>query len=1010
LEPNEKKESMEAHDLEIRLFGPLEVRLRGEPLSSLPSRKGLWLLGLLALRQGREVARDWLAETLWPESEANKALFNLRQSLAGLRRALGDAAERVQSPTPQTLCLDRESVWSDVAAFDAAIAQEDRDSQEEAIALYRGPLLEDCGEEWATLERTAREQAYLRVLEALAGHATACGDPASAVRWLRLALAAEPLREASLRALMQALADGGEYAAVTQTYRDFRLLLRRELNADPSPETETLYQRLHAQSRQPTSSTLPPRDPALPLRRLPVPLTQLVGREEAIETVRGWLGKERLVTLTGMGGIGKTRLSLAVGAESLGAFPDGVWFVELAALSDPQHLPQAVAKTLGLREEVDYTLAETLTDFVSARSLLLILDNCEHLLDACATLASALLSSAPGSRVLATSRQPLGVTGERVYRVASLVLPPDEETLCEKEVTAALDYPAVRLFAERALAAHPAFRLTRQNVQTVIQICRRLDGIPLALELAASRLRSLSVEELNERLDDRFGLLTSGNRAALPRHQTLRALVDWSYDLLEESERTVLRRLSVFAEGWTHGMAEAVCQGVGKNPTPEHRNTQIPNPTPNTKNQKPKTKNQNPTPDPVFDVLDSLVDKSLVFCEEQAGVTRYHFLETVHQYAQDRLIESGDAEETRKRHALYFLSLAEGAEQKLYEAEQAQWLDLLEQEHDNLRSALAWCLGEKEEGERRKEESMVLPGVSETGLGLPPSSFLPHPSEIGLRLAGALGRFWGGRGYIQEGQEWLARALAQGDKKPTLYRAKTLLQAGWMAHFKKEFEAVHAFHDEALAIYRAEDDRKGVLHCRYLRAGLARIEGNLPEARRLYEECLVLSRDTGDQYGPTLMHLGLIFEAQGDFAEARRLFEEALHQCRQEGSLSNVVICLANLGLYLCQEGAYTEARASLAEGLTLSHRIGARQTFVQTLERLAVLAAALQQGTRAVRLWGAAAALRNAFSLIPNSDPTAQDIVREALGESNFQAAWEEGSALTQEQAVAYALQEPPS
>ena len=401
--------------------------------------------------------------------------------------------------------------------------------------------------------------------------------------------------------------------------------------------------------------------PDLP-NNLPEQVTSFIGREKEIEAVKTLLDTTRLLTLTGSGGSGKTRLSLQVAADVLEAYPDGTWFIELAPLADPALVAQTIAQALDVGEEPGKPLIQTLLAALKTKRLLLVLDNCEHVLDACARLVDTLLRACPGVRVLASSRQGLGIAGETVYRIPSLSLPDRRQTATPASLSA---YEAVRLFVDRAMAALPAFAVTNQNAPALASVCHRLDGIPLALELAAARIRSLSVEEINNKLDNRFRLLTGGSRAALPRQQTLRALIDWSYDLLNAQEKTLLCRLSVFAGGWTLDAAEQV--GTGESPSGESIEDWE-----------------------MLDLLTSLADKSLVLAQTQGKTTRYGLLETMRQYARDRLTESGESLAVRARHADCFLTLAAEIRPKLSGSEQGQWLEVLEEEHDNLRQALTW--------------------------------------------------------------------------------------------------------------------------------------------------------------------------------------------------------------------------------------------------------------------------------------------------------------------------------
>src|SRR3972149_1042610 len=426
---------------------------------------------------------------------------------------------------------------------------------------------------------------------------------------------------------------------------------------------------------------------------LPIQLTSFVGREREIASVKHHLATDRLATLTGAGGAGRTRRALQVAAELLESYQDGVWLVQLESLADPALVPQIVASAVGVREE-HRPLVETVADFLHPKSLLLVVDNCEHLLVACAQLAETFLRRCPQLRILATSQEPLGVAGEATYRVPSLSMPdakqaPDPESLTQ--------YEAVRLFAERAALSKRDFALTGGNALAVAQLVRRLDGIPLSIELAAARLRALSVEQIVARLDDRFRLLT-----AVPRHQTLKATMDWSYELLSEAERAMLRRVPVFAGGWTLEAAETVCAGEGIEPRE------------------------------VLDLLALLVRKFLVLgWEEDHGGPRYRLLETVRQYGRERLVESGEDEALGRRPRDWYLRSAEEAEPGLQEPQQEIWLDRLEAEHDNLRAALEWC--------RTREDN----------------------PEYGLRLAGGPGEVRGGRGGWGGGRAWLGGAAAR---------------------------------------------------------------------------------------------------------------------------------------------------------------------------------------------------------------------------------------------------------
>lgn len=600
--------------ISIRLFSVFAAEIDGVPVPAMRRRKSQWLLALLALRLGKEVSREWLAETLWPDSSPAYALRNLRQSLSDdIRPALGARASLLRTPTKSTLCLDATDVWVDVVAFHAAISSQKITALEHAVSLYTGPLLEDTAEEWVAQDRSACEEAFYGALEKLAADAMRRGDPGRSAGYLRRLVTSAPLRESAQIALMEALAATGDVAGVRKVYRDLRVLLHRELNTEPSPSTRALYERLRKApvdagpsgtliTVSDQASTMAPPSLSTDAHHMPIPLTRLIGRENDVTEVVDRLRRGRLVTVTGPGGVGKTRLSVAV-ADAVGAeFPHGIWFVELAALSEPELVANTVAQALQIKEQQGKTSTETLITALISRSLLLVLDNCEHLLDSCAKLTESLLSRCAGVRILATSREAMGLYGEWVYPLPGLEVPPLSElavstpsTYKPKNLTAHLsEYTAVRLFVERAAAQNRSLRISERDALTIAEICVSLDGLPLAIEMAAARVRSMSLNEVLSRLSDRFGLLRSGSRMALPRQQTLQALIDWSYDLLNDSEQTLLRRLSVFAGQWTLEATEAICHSE-----------------------------QN-----VSQLLGSLVDKSLLVLHTDDGDMRYSMLES----------------------------------------------------------------------------------------------------------------------------------------------------------------------------------------------------------------------------------------------------------------------------------------------------------------------------------------------------------------------------------------------
>jgi predicted ATPase/class 3 adenylate cyclase len=634
---------------------------------------------------------------------------------------------------------------------------------------------------------------------------------------------------------------------------------------------------------------------------LPAQLTSFIEREQVMAEVKQLLATTRLPTLTGSGGCGKTRLALQVGADLVEEYADGVWLVELAALADPGQVPQTVAAALGVREEPNRPLTQTLLDDLRPKQVLLVLDNCEHLLSACAHLADPLLRGCPHLRLLATSREALGITGEQTYRVPSLSLPdlphlPPLERLHEFE--------AVQLFADRAGLVRSDFTLTEANAAAVVQVCRRLDGIPLAIELAGARVRVLSVEQVAARLDDRFRLLTGGSRTALPRQQTLRALIDWSYDLLSEPERVLLRRLSVFAGGWTLEAAEGVCGGDGIDEWE------------------------------ILDLLTELVDKSLVVAAEQGEEVRYRLLETIRQYGQEKRAGSGEEQGLRGRHRDWFLGLAEQAAREWESAAQEQWLERLEREHDNVRAALGWSV---ECGE----------------------------AAAGLQLGTALYRFWEVRGYLAEGRERLAALLAVGEaSERTVAHAKALNAAAFLASRQGDYEATRALCEESLVVGREVGDKRVMASSLNILGHVAIDHGDTGAAWALYEESLRLWRELGDTQGIAMVlnNLGSVTFYEGDYQAARALHEETLVLRRQMGAKHGIATSIANLAEVARHEGDWERARAVWAESLPLFGEMGDRGRVAEGLQGVAAVSGAQGQRRRAVRLLGAAEALREAI------------------------------------------------
>jgi non-specific serine/threonine protein kinase len=697
-----------------------------------------------------------------------------------------------------------------------------------------------------------------------------------------------------------------------------------------------------------------------PPNNLPLSLSSFVGRDREIEQVGALLSDTRLLTLTGPGGVGKTRLALKVASGALNDFADGVWLVELAALTDPSLVTQAVGTVFDLHDQPGRTMAQTLVEHLRPKRALLLLDNCEHVVAVCAALAATLLQSCPELTVLATSREALRVPGETVYQVPSMLLPdashfPPPEQLVE--------YEAVRLFVERARAGLQSFEPTGQNAHTLAQICSRLDGVPLAIELAAACARVLSLEQIAARLDDRFRLLTEGSRVALPRHQTLRATLDWSYDLLPADEQALLNRLSVFAGGWTLEAAESVCSGQGV-----------------------AGEQQGPA---TLDTLARLANKSLVVADTAGASARYRMLETVREYAAERLAEAGETETQREAHARYFLSLAERTEPELLGPQQAAWLDRLETEHDNFRSALDWYVGRRE-------------------------------ADPGLRLSGALARFWWARGHVTEGRRWLDAALElpgaelpQESQQPAARnpQLKALNWAGTLVRAQGDYEQAAALLEQSLSIARRLDD-KGSLTGALNRLGLVKAQqGNYSEAIPLHEESLSLRRELQEprNIAVTLINLARAVIQEEDYQRATLLLDECLGLFQELGDKNGIAQAYEGLGDIAAQKGDYASTTRFYGTSLDLFSDLGGKLGIAECLERVAGLAREASRIEEAARILGAAEALRDAIGAPLPLSARAQiermvaDMRTQSTTEA-VEAAWLEGRTLPLVEAIAQA------
>ena len=943
-------------ELQIRLFGPMEVVIGGKPMPSLRSRKGHWLLALLVLNAGREVDRSRLAGLLWPETDETAALGNLRRTLTDLRQALGAESARIESPTSRTLKIDLDGAYADVLEFDSGIRNGDIASLHSAVGLYRGELLSGCAEEWVTQERSPREEEALAAFEALAEDALEKDNPHEAVRLIRRAAAINPWRENLQRCLLRALSADGDHAGLIVAFREFREALQRDLNARPDPETMALFSKLRSEARVHAVASVPPivehpaSRPAARNVHLPHAVTPLVGRAQETQDVRKALSRSRLVTLAGAGGVGKTRLAVNVAATLENEFPDGIWFIALGSINEPSLVAKTVSSTMGIEERGGKAPVEGIKERVGSGDILLVLDNCEHLQDASGELAMELLEACGGLRILATSRHALGVGGEVTWRVPPLALPTDDSELSLAEMQTC---EAVSLFEARAAACEPRFELNAANSAAVCAICRRLDGIPLAIELAAARVKVLPVDEIAARLDESLRILAGGSRSSLPHQQTLKATMDWSYRLLSPEERTLLARISVFAGGCTLQSAHRVCAEEDQDEWA------------------------------ILDLLSQLADKSLVVVDEsRTGEARYRLLETVRQYGMERLQETDDMDTLRTRHLEHFLELARNAGPQMMGPDQAAWGMRLESDYDNFRLALEWAVD----------------------------------PELRLELGSNLIRFWQRRGFLAEGRAWLEGALQrQAADVVSPLRGLAFNCLGAIAMEQGDQESARRFCEEGLevrrkvgapgpiaaslnnlanAVIRQGDDAMARMY--YVEAlelmtpdtpranraivlnnfgiVLARL-GKLDEAEKVYEEALAIDRQAGnrEEEAGCLNNIARLALVRGDFELGARTAEEALSINREVSNKlwdPQILTTLAHSAL--CR-GDLKQARSYAADSLQTAESLGIRVTTEDTIDILAAVAMAENDAELAAWLTGAAESCREHYGddhLLPVRHP----------------------------------------
>jgi predicted ATPase/DNA-binding SARP family transcriptional activator len=902
-----------SHHLALHFLGTPQLYLDNSLINT-ERRKAIGLLAYLANERGQH-SRESLSAFLWPDYEQSKAFTNLRHTLWEIQKAIGEGW--LNADRNKIGLNEQADIWLDVAQF-KSLSEQSRSQKDDLLRisllvdsakLYRNQFLAGFNlkdaysfNEWILAKSEELRRDLADILNTISEDYCVLNQPEKAIPYARRLITLDPLNESSHRRLMNIYNHAGQHSAALMQYKTCEQVLREELQLDPQPETLALYKIIRKGELKP-AQVARQKETALPKHNLPSQLSSFFGREKEQVEIMDLVSKNRLVTLVGTGGIGKTRLSLQIAEKVVSAFKDGVWFIELAPLSDPALILNTIASVLGVREEQGRPLMATMLDWLRDKDMLFVLDNCEHLVKACAEFAAAGLLATRGIRILASSREALGTAGERVYHVPSLEIPNPKDSISIETVT---KFAAMRLFIERATQALKSFSLTNANAPGVVQICYRLDGIPLAIELAAARVKVLRVDQIAQRLDNRFRLLTSGSQAVLPRHQTLRAMIDWSYDLLSETEQVLFRRLSAFVGGWTLEAAESVCAG--------ERIESL----------------------DVLDLLDHLIDKSLIGMDEQAVEPRYQMLETIRQYAREKLVDSNEDEKMHDQHLSFFVQFAEYTEPMFYTPQLTEWLPRLESEHRNLQAALEWAC------ERNIEAS--------------------------LWLAGLLERFWFFGDHVSEAYTWYSRVLNDGARAPiTKGLALALYSSGcvslnlehldeaqvslelsitfwqqlgeqqrlasslaWLAYlFLQRGESEHAcaIYSENESLFRTSSGTgpslAWILSC--WGAASAAVCQNDPAAKALLDEALSLAHSLQD---PLLIllafsSLGDWAVLQGDYENALRYFQESLVWRRQLGTQWIIAAGLRQVANEMCLRGDYQQAEPLYSEALAMARSSG---------------------------------------------------------------------------------------
>ena len=1022
--------------LAFQFLGPPQLILENEPVN-INRRSIVALLAYLAVnvegKNSQKHTREYLSAMLWPDYDQAKAYTNLRHTVWEIQRLFGPGR---LNTSRDTISLNTQTdIWVDVRQFEALSLQSSAQSDSlsrislltEAVNLYRNHFLTGFSlregttfNEWAFVKSKDIQNKLFDVLTTLCKDYCAVGQTNRAIPFAQQLIAIDPLNESSHRRLMEIYLQTDQHNAALKQYQTLERTLRKEFNLDPQSETHQLYKKIlkrdlkHLQvEKQPEIIT--------PKHNLPAQLSTFIGRENETVEITHLLATNRLVTLAGVGGIGKTRLALQVGQTLLKNYPDGVWFIALDSLSDPALVPQTVAAVLEIREESDRSMIDALTNRLRDKTILLILDNCEHLLTACTQLIKTLLQNCSSLKILATSREILNLDGEATFYLPSLSTPEKDDLLLEK----LSEYASIRLFAERAALALPSFALTRENAKTIVDICRRVDGIPLAIELAAASVNVLQVEEILEQLQAPSRLPANGSRVILPRHQTLQLSMDWSWGLLDESEQIFLRQLSVFTGGWTLESALAVCDGN------------------------------------VLGLTSSLATKSLLVLGQDAGhMTRYRLHEIVRQYVRQKLAQSGEEENIHTRHLKCFLSLSEQATLGWQGPSQLGWYGRLMEERDNFRAALEragktrdvesglylsgrlkylWMNLDMQEGIRWLD--YFLQDTRSNSYGLARAQALLTQGELlnnlnrlseaykvlqeSMNLFRACGDLFGEidslhllahelfvLGDRQRSMEFAHQALERSRSQGDLFReGRSLYRLG---RYEPDPTRSFIYLEQAILISRQAKDWHGLSACLGTAGERAMLDGKIQLAENYIKEAVLLCRQLKNKLGlcTHLQNYGRITFAQGEVEQACAHLHESIEICRETGNRMGYLWSRSHLGYFTLWQGKVAEAHDIFSETIQEFRNDQSEIGIIFNVEGMAGLYMTVGKAEQAARLIGWANRTREKINNTrPPIEQAEIDKIIAActtkMAQTPFSAPYERGQKMSLDEAVELTLNE---